>query len=169
MLLPLCWWSWGSQEFCWPSNLSFHCLTKEKKEERKAWQRGNHTFTKATWTPVVEIMDRIWFTAQSPDSESWLGCWVDRRLGELTDRKDWMLSSEQTDKQIVHILLTLQNAPVSMNCSSLLATSSHNICYKPQVANTSPAGQIWPSTLLYPAQHLVSAWHQHRARLTVKE
>ena len=33
----------------------------------------------------------------------------------------------------------------------------------PQVANTRPMGQIQPSTLFYPAKHLVSTWWQHRA------
>ena len=38
------------------------------------------------------------------------------------------------------------------------------------MANTRPSGQIRPSTLFYPAQHLVSTWRQHLVSLPlVKE
>ena len=39
-------------------------------------------------------------------------------------------------------------------CSHTLELSHHP--RSPQVANTRPVGRIWPSTLFYPAQHLVS-------------
>ena len=35
--------------------------------------------------------------------------------------------------------------------------------HTPQVANTRPTGRIWPSTLFYQAQHLVSTQKQGRA------
>ena len=64
------------------------------------------------------------------------------------------------------LLPNLISEPVSLShcvgvvCGDGLYKSIH---IKAQVANTRPTGRIRPSTLFYPARHLISTQRQHRA------